>query len=340
MQFGSGQKVFLFQGLVLALCIFLITACGSPNPGAPPQGVREAGLDPQAEAFLKSEKPKVVATTTILADLIRNVAGENFAVFSILRPGVDPHVYESTPGDSRVISGADLIFSNGLYLEPKLIKVIAATENPAPKITVAEAGNIQPLKPVERSGLFTADPHCWGSPDNAIRYVDTIEKALAQHFPDQKATFAANASRYRRQIQALGGWIKGQIATIPPEKRFLVTSHDAFQYYSKFANLPVLGSILGLSTEEEPSVKKITTLVEKVKKAGAVAVFTETSTSPKLITALARESGVKIGGALYSDSLGIEGSQGDTYLKSMAANTQTIVEALGGTYTAFVPSTP
>jgi len=292
-----------------------------------------------AQTFLNSEKPKLVATTTILADMVRVVAGDDFAVFSVLRPGVDPHIYESTPGDSRVISAADLIFSNGLYLEPRLTKVIAATENPAPKIVVAEAGNVQVLKPVERSGLFTADPHCWGSPDNAIRYVDTIEKALGTTFPEKKATFAANANRYRKQIQALGLWIKVQLATIPPEDRILVTAHDAFQYYSVYTGVPVLGSILGLSTEEEPSVKKITSLVEKVRKSGVPAVFSETSTSPKLITALSRESGVKIGGALYSDSLGIEGSQGDTYLKAMATNTQTIVEALGGRYTVFKPPT-
>ncbi len=328
-----------FFPLLTLFCVFLLTACGGgTNSEAPPlKEVKDAGLDPVAQAFLASEKPKLVATTTIVADMVRVVAGDDFIVFSILRPGVDPHVYESTPGDSRVISGADLIFSNGLYLEPRLIKTIDATKNPAPKITIAEAGNVQILKPVERSGLFTADPHCWGSPDNAVRYVDTIEKALATRFPDKKTVFATNATRYRQQIQALGTWIKTQVATIPPENRLLVTSHDAFQYYSIYAGLPVLGSILGLSTEEEPSVKKITLLVEKIKKARVPSIFTETSTSPKLITALSQESEVKIGGVLYSDSLGIEGSQGDTYLKAMAANTQAIVEALGGTYTAFQP---
>ncbi|WP_287129589.1 metal ABC transporter solute-binding protein, Zn/Mn family [Candidatus Cyanaurora vandensis] len=319
-----------FSSLV---CLFFLSACGGDTP--PDRTVKEAGLDPVAQAFLQSKKPKIVATTTILADMVRVVAGEDFVVFSVLRPGVDPHVYESTPGDSRVISGADLVFSNGLYLEPKLIKVIEATANPAPKVTVAEAGNVKPLKPIERSSLFTADPHCWGSPDNAVLYVDTIEQSLSKQFPESKAQFAANAERYRAQIRAMGAWIKTQIVTIPEERRLLVTSHDAFQYYGIYADLPILGSILGLSTEEEPSVKKITTLVEKVKKAGIPAIFTETSTSPKLVTALARESGVKIGGSLYSDSLGIEGSQGDTYLKAMAANTQIIVEGLGGTYTAF-----
>jgi len=333
---------FKLWPLVL-LCGWLLVACGQSvsvvdqNPGGPSQGIKDAGLDPLAEKFINDPRPKVVTTTTILADMAREVTGADFAVYSLLRPGVDPHVYEPTPGDTRVIAAAEIVFSNGYLLEPKLTKVVNATATKVPRIPVAEAGNIVPLKPVERSGLLTADPHCWGDPDNAQRYVDTLEKNLSKQYPAKKALFAANAQRYRQQIQKLGAWMKTQIATIPESNRQLVTSHDAFEYYSRYTGIPVLGSILGLSTEEEPSVKKITTLVEKVKQAGLTAVFTETSTSPKLIQSLARDANVKIGGSLYSDSLGLEGSQGDSYLKMMAANTQTLVEALGGTFTAFVP---
>jgi manganese/iron transport system substrate-binding protein len=328
----------------LALVLGLtLTACGGGS--SMEKGTAEGGndnnavglLDTQAAEFLNSPKPKIAATSTIVADMARVIAGDDFAVFSVLKPGTDPHIYEPKPGDSRVLSKADVIFHNGFNLEPQLVKVINATQNPAPKVPVAEAGGVKPYKLEKAAGLVVADPHAWGSAANGILYVNAITKTLDEKYPDKKALFDKNAAAYRTELTALDGWIKAQIATIPEPTRKLVSSHDAFQYYGRAYGLPVVGSILGVSTEEEPSAQKIAKLVEKVKKEQVSSVFVETSTSPKLLESLARDAGVKVGGTLYSDSIGIAGSPGDTYVKMLVANTRTIVEALGGNYTAFAP---
>jgi manganese/iron transport system substrate-binding protein len=330
----------------LALVLGLtLTACGGGS--SMEKGTAEGGnndavglLDAQAEDFLNSPKPKIAATATMIADMARVVAGDDFAVYSVLKPGTDPHIYEPKPGDSRVLSKADVIFHNGFNLEPQLVKVINATQNPAPKVPVAEAGGVKPYKLEKAAGLVVADPHAWGSASNGILYVNAITKTLNEKYPDKKALFEKNAAAYKTELTALDGWIKAQIATIPEQTRKLVSSHDAFQYYGRAYDLPVVGSILGTSTEEEPSAQKIAALIEKVKKEQVNSVFIETSTSPKLLESLARDAGVKVGGTLYSDSIGIAGSPGDTYVKMLVANTRTIVEALGGSYTAFVsPST-
>jgi manganese/iron transport system substrate-binding protein len=319
-----------------------LTACGggsSMEKGSAEGGNNNAVglLDAQAEEFLNSPKPKIAATSTMIADMSRIIAGDDFAVFSILKPGTDPHVYEPKPGDSRVLSKADVIFYNGFNLEPQLVKVIKATQSSAPQIPVAEAGGVKPYKMEKAAGLVVADPHAWGSATNGLLYVNAITKALDEKYPDKKAIFDKNAAAYRSELTALDSWIRAQIATIPVQTRKLVSSHDAFQYYGRAYGLPVVGSILGVSTEEEPSAQKIAKLVEKVKKEQVGSVFVETSTSPKLLESLARDAGVKVGGTLYSDSIGIAGSPGDTYVKMLVANTRTIVEALGGNYTAFVP---
>ncbi|MBW4699033.1 MAG: zinc ABC transporter substrate-binding protein [Aphanocapsa lilacina HA4352-LM1] len=320
----------LLIGLLFAGC------AGGPPPGGDAQDAQQ-GTGSQYEAFLSSDKPKVAATSTILADMTRTVAGDGYSIYSILKPGADPHVYEPSPGDSRVLSRADLVLYNGFNLEPQLVKLIGATQNPAPKVPVAEAGGIKPYKLEKTAGIVAADPHAWGSAANGVRYVSAIEKSLVETFPKDKERFAANAARYRKDLEALDGWIREQIATIPEANRKLVSSHDAFQYYGRAYGLPVTGSILGVSTEEEPSARKIADLVEKIRKEQVRAVFIETSTAPELLQSLARDAGVKIGGTLYSDSVGASGTAGDTYIKMLTANTRTIVEALGGTYTAFVP---
>lgn len=326
-----------FLQVLLALLIGLgLTACSGGSSLEQNASSGSLGLDTGAEAFLNSPKPKIAATSTIIADLTRTIAGEDFAVYSILKPGADPHVYEPTTGDSRVLSKADVVLYNGFNLEPQLIKIINATQNQAPKIAVAEVGGIKPYKLEKTAGLVVADPHAWGSAANGVLYVNAIEQTLGAAYPKNKDVFAKNAGVLRKDLSALDGWIKGQIATIPAESRKLVSSHDAFQYFGRAYGLSVTGSILGVSTEEEPSARKIATLIEKIKQENVSAVFLETSTSPDLLQSVARDAGVKIGGTLYSDSIGIAGSPGDTYLKMLAANTRTIVEALGGTYTAFV----
>ncbi len=323
------------RGLLAVVVMIVLSACGGGSSLEGGSDGSAGRTDSGADAFLKSTQPRIAATSTMIADMARSIAGEGFTVYSILKPGTDPHVYEPTPGDSRVLSKADVILYNGFNLEPQLIKIIQATQNEAPKVAVAEVGGVKPYKLEKSAGIVVADPHAWGSAANGLLYVNAIEQTLARSYPDRATTFKRNADIYREDLTALGGWIGTQVATIPAESRKLVTSHDAFQYYGRAYGLTVSGSILGVSTEEEPSARKIAGLIAKIKADKVAAVFVETTTNPKFLQSVARDAGVKVGGTLYSDSLGVPGTPGDTYIKMLVANTRTIVETLGGSYTAF-----
>ncbi|HLO89495.1 MAG TPA: metal ABC transporter substrate-binding protein [Nostocaceae cyanobacterium] len=279
-------------------------------------------------------KPDVVATSTIIADLTQEVGGEEVQVRGILKPGTDPHVYEPVPADSRVLEEADLILYNGYNLEPGLIKLMNAAGGKARKLAVGEV--VKPLQLKKKEGEVVPDPHVWGNAENAIAMVKAIRDALIELSPEDKEKFTQNAQKEIAELQQLHLWIQQQIATIPPEKRKLITTHDAFQYYGKAYNLEIAGTLIGISTEEQPSAQTVKKLVEAIKKTGVPAIFAETTINPALITTVAQEAGIKLApNQLYSDSIGAKGSNGDTYINMMEANTKAIVEALGGKYTPF-----
>ncbi|MBK1988367.1 metal ABC transporter substrate-binding protein [Sphaerospermopsis aphanizomenoides BCCUSP55] len=293
------------------------------------------GCTPSESQAPKNGKPKVVATSTIIADLAEEVAGDEVNVTGILKPGADPHVYEPVPGDSRVLETADLILYNGYNLEPGIIKLMNAAGGKAKKLAVGEV--VKPLKLEKSKGEIVPDPHVWGSVENVISMVQAIKEALIELSPEDKAKFTQQADELTEELQQLNSWIKQQIQTIPPEKRKLITTHDAFQYYGNTYGLEIAGTLIGISTEEQPSAQTVSKLVDAVKKMGVPAIFAETTINPALITTVAEDAGVKLAkNQLYSDSIGAKGSNGDTYIKMMEANTRTIVEALGGKYTPFV----
>jgi manganese/iron transport system substrate-binding protein len=279
-------------------------------------------------------KPQVVATSTIIADLAEEVGGEEINLTGILQPGADPHVYEPVPADSRVLETADLILYNGYNLEPGIIKLMNAAGGKAKKLAVGEV--VEPLKLEKSKGEIVPDPHVWGSAENAISMVNAIRDSLIELSPEDKEKFTQNAEELTNELQQLNNWIQQQIQTIPPEKRKLITTHDAFQYYANTYGLEIAGTLIGISTEEQPSAKTVKQLVDAVKKIGVPAIFAETTINPALIKTVAQEAGVKLApNELYSDSIGEKGSDGETYIKMMVANTRTIVEALGGKYTPF-----
>lgn len=279
-------------------------------------------------------KPRVVATSTVIADLTEEVGGEEIQLTGILKPGADPHVYEPVPADSKYLEQADLILYNGYNLEPGLIKLMNAAGGKARKLAVGEV--VQPLELDKGKGEIVPDPHVWGSAENAIAMVNTIRDALIELSPADQQKFTQNAAKLTAELKQLHSWIEQQIQTIPPDKRRLVTTHDAFQYYGRAYGLAIAGTLIGISTEEQPSAQTVQRLVESIKKTGVPAIFAETTINPALITTVAQEAGVKLApNQLYSDSIGAKGSQGDSYIKMMAANTRTIVEALGGKYTPF-----
>ncbi|HEY9674580.1 MAG TPA: metal ABC transporter substrate-binding protein [Waterburya sp.] len=282
----------------------------------------------------KPHKPKVVSTSTMITDWTEQVGGDEIQVRGILKPGADPHVYEPVPADSQALEDADLILYNGYNLEPGLIKLMNSTGVKAKKFAVGEV--VKPLD-LKHQGKQVPDPHVWGDAKNAIAMVNGIRDRLIELQPKDKEKFTQNAARLTDELQGVNTWIGKQIQTIPVDQRKLVTTHDAFQYYSHAYGIPVVGTLIGISTEEQPSAQTVKRLSDSVKAVRVPAIFAETTINPALIKTVADEAGVKLAPRqLYSDSIGAPGSEGDTYIKMLVANTRTIVEALGGKYTAFV----
>jgi manganese/iron transport system substrate-binding protein len=161
---------------------------------------------------------------------------------------------------------------------------------------------------------------------------------LIEISPEDREIFTQNAAKLTQELQQLNTWIEQQIATIPENQRKLVTTHDAFQYYARAYGLEITGTLIGISTEEQPSAQTVSKLADSIRKSQVPAIFAETTINPKLITTVAEEAGVKLAeNELYSDSIGAPGSDGDSYIKMLVSNTETIVEALGGKVTAFEP---
>ena len=275
-----------------------------------------------------NQKPKVISTSTIIADLTAGVGGEEIDHQDILKPGDDPHVYEPVPADSVALEKADLILYNGYNLEPGLIKMINSTGIKAKKVAVGEA--IKPLQ-LEKEGQKVPDPHVWGSAKNGIIMVEKIRDQLIELSPEDKEIFTENAAQLIAELENLDRWITAAIKTIPPSQRQLVTTHDAFQYYAHAYGLKVAGTLIGISTEEQPSAQTVKNLADAIKNLQVPAIFAETTINPALITTVAAEAGVKLAPKqLYSDSIGAVGTGGDSYVKMLKENTRSIVESLGG----------
>lgn len=276
------------------------------------------------------EKPKliIVCSTTQVADFARQVVGDRCVVKSILKPGADPHLYQITTADSQVISSADLCLENGWHLEGNDWMRTLARD--AGKPIVSCVTGIEPFELSEDSGA-AHDPHAWFTPKNAGVYVRNILHAVCEQDPAGKEEYEARAALYLEQLRSLNQWIVRQCNAIPANRRVLVTSHDAFNYFCReYGFKPT--SPAGWSTGQEvgggvtPARKRET--VESIRKLGVKAIFVETSVNPALTSEIAREAGVMIGGSLYSDSMGKPGSAGETYLGMMRENVITIVQAL------------
>ena len=209
-----------------------------------------------------------------------------------------------------------------------------ASGGKAQKLAVGEA--VKSLQLDKGKNEIVPDPHVWGSAENAIAMTNAIRDALIERSPEDREKFTQKASQLTNELKQLHSWINQQIQTIPADKRKLVTTHDAFQYYGRAYGIAIAGTLIGISTEEQPSAQTVQRLVESIKKIGVSAIFAETTINPALIKTVAQEAGVKLApNQLYSDSIGAKGSPGDSYIKMMEANTRTIVEALGGKYTPF-----
>jgi ABC-type Zn uptake system ZnuABC Zn-binding protein ZnuA len=269
---------------------------------------------------------RVVATTTQVADFARNIGGDRVQVTSLFKPNVDAHDYEPSPADIDIIARADVVIENGAGLESWLHDTIESSGYDGPVVDTSQGVRLRQLG-------GQPDPHIWQNPRNAQVMVANIERALAGADPADASVFRANLAGYTKQLQALDVEVQRQIESLANRK--LVTNHDAFGYYIDRYGLQFVGSVIpSFDTSAELSGRDIRDLVAKIKATGVKAVFSETSLPPKTAETIAREAGVKVvegEDALYGDSLGPPGSDGDTYLKMVRHNTRTIVHNLSGT---------
>ncbi len=238
----------------------------------------------------------------------------------LLGPNADPHDYELRPRDVEAIAEAGLVVRSGGEVDEWLDEAIDASGTDAPELDLSA-----------HVRLRGDDPHWWQDPAEAVRAVAAIRDAMAQADPGGAAAYRDNAQAYLRRVHRLDAAVEKCVDSIPARARKLVTTHDALGYYAHRYGLEVIGTVIpSLSTEAQPSAGDTAALIETIREAGVKAIFAESSVSPKVEEAIAREAGARVGEELWADSLGPPGSSGDTYLRSIAANTRAIVDGLGG----------
>jgi manganese/zinc/iron transport system substrate-binding protein len=276
---------------------------------------------------------QAVATVGMVADIVRNVGGPHVEVTQLLGPGVDPHLYKATRDDVRMLSSGDIVFYSGLMLEGKMSDTLVKLAHDRPVIPVTE--QIDPkelLEPEDFQGHY--DPHVWMDVSVWSKCVDAVSAALAKLDPSHAADYQANAAKYQQELARLHEYGRQAIGSVPKERRVLITSHDAFNYFGRAYGLEVQG-VQGISTESEAGLQRVNALVDLIVEKKVPAVFIESSVPRKNIDALvegARAKGHKIvvGGELYSDAMGDAETYEGTYLGMLDHNITLVARALGG----------
>ena len=278
-----------------------------------------------------SDKLKVVVTTSMLTDLVKNIGGDLIDVQGLMGPGVDPHLYKASEGDVSKLFNADVIFYNGLHLEGKLVAVFEKMDTQ--KTTVA-LGEFLAKEGLIGSDYFASnyDPHVWFNIQYFKEFSDKVTSVLSEKDPKNAASFTANNLAFQQELDLLHTAVVNTIATLAPEKRILVTAHDAFNYFGKAYGFKVVG-LQGLSTATEAGVQDVQKLSEYIIANKVKAIFIESSVPRRTIEALeaavlSKGHQVSIGGSLYSDALGDGGSVEGTYVGMFLYNVKTIVNAL------------
>ena len=275
------------------------------------------------------DRPRVVATTTVVADLVRQVAGDRVEIDCLMGPGIDPHSYKATPRDADRLARADAVVASGLHLEGKVATLLDRLRKTAKVVAVADQ---LPADRLLQAADGVPDPHVWFDPRLWSLCVPAVVAALAEVDPAGREIFMAKGEAYVGRLEALDREIRDRIATVPAERRVLVTAHDAFRYFGRAYSIDVVG-VQGVSTESEAGLADVNRLVDLVVSRQLPAVFVETSVAERNVKAIqegakARDHDVQVGGTLYSDSLGPPGSGGETLEAALRANVETIVAGL------------
>ncbi|HUX79566.1 MAG TPA: zinc ABC transporter substrate-binding protein [Alphaproteobacteria bacterium] len=270
-------------------------------------------------------KPLVVATFSILGDMVHEIGADKVDVKNLVGPNQDSHVFEPRPQNAKELAHANLVVVNGLGFEGWLDRLIEASGFQG-SILVVTSG-IQPLV-YTHNGKATIDPHAWHSLKNAQVYVDNIVKGLSDLLPEDASFFKARGEAYKKALSDLENETYKKLETVPLENRKVITNHDAFGYLGRDFNI-AFHSPLGISTESEPSAKSVVILINKIRQEKIHAIFVENISNHRLLDQISKETGTHIGGVLYSDALSVPGTEADTYLKMMRYNLSSLTKTMG-----------
>ena len=294
--------------VIWILSIFIISSCG------------ERSTSPS-----ETTAPVVLASATFLADIAQNVAGDRVKVESLLPIGADPHSYQPTPKDVTKIAESKLLIINGADYEHFLDSLLENAGGER-KVIEASAGLSQRMEAESEHG--GTDPHLWLDPNNVITYVENIREALTHYDPDEAAIFQTNADTYGAQLVELDTWINDQVSQIPPERRLLVTNHEALGYFADRYGFTIIGAVVpGVSSDASPSAEQMAKLIDQIKASGTPAIFLDEVENPALAQQIAAETGVKVVEDLHLESL-TEGPPAGTYIDLIKHNVTQIVNAL------------
>ena len=288
-------------------------------------GLSWVGASPFAGAQTPAEKLEVVATFSIVADFVREVGGDRVALTTLVGPDGDAHVYSPAPGDSRRLAQAKLIVSNGLGLEGWMARLIKSSGTKAALVEAAKGVKARKSDDAHAHGGF--DPHAWQDVSNAKVYVANIRDALASADPAGREVYDANATAYLDALDALDREVRAAVAAIPPERRRIITTHDAFGYFKAAYGLDFVAP-QGVSTEAEASAKDVARIIRQIKAERIPAVFLENVSDPRLMDRIARETGARTGPKLYSDALSGPDGPAGTYIAMVRHNIRAFSEAL------------
>jgi zinc/manganese transport system substrate-binding protein len=273
-----------------------------------------------------ADKVPVVASFSILGDMVHEIGGDRITVKTLVGPNGDAHVYNPTPADAKAVAGAKVIFINGLGFEGWIERLAKASGTRAQQI-VATKGVVS--HQMEDEGKTVTDPHAWQSIANAKLYTANIRDGLIAADPEGKAAYEANATAYLAKLDALETEVKDAVAQIPEGKRRIITTHDAFGYFAQSYGLEFL-SAQGVSTEAEATPKQVAKLIRQIKDTGIKAVFLENMADKRLTTRIAKETGVALGGELYADALSLPNGPAPTYIDMIRNNVKLMTAALAG----------
>jgi ABC-type Zn uptake system ZnuABC Zn-binding protein ZnuA len=327
---GAGRP-----GLALWMLGILLTAAlagCAPGQAAGPGGTPGTPTTLKPVTLKSGEKLRVVATTAIVGDVVHNVGGDHIDLTTLIGPGQDPHAYEPTPQDVARLEQAQVVFINGLGLEAGLETTVrAAASQGQPIITVSDGVN------VIKDGS-AVNPHVWLNPENVKGWVRNIDTALSSLDPANAAAYHANAAHYGQQLTDVDTYVQQQTAKIPPDRRKLVTDHEALGYFAAHYGFQVVGVVIpSVSSQAEPSAADLAQIIAKIKAEKVPAVFIGTTANPKMADMVASDTGAKVL-SLYSESLGTPGSGADTYLGLMRTDIDNIVRGLAGSAPGATPA--